>query len=202
MPTNKVTLAGSERQPIGTRVGDQPNDELIEVSVILKPKVHSIVPLAPGPGVSREEFAAKHGADPSAIEKVKQYAKENNLTVEEVSPERRTVKLQGTAVDMTRAFETKLDRYEHEGHQYRARTGGIKLPPELAPSVEAVLGLDNRLQAKPHFRGRAAQPDDASKSANISYTPRQVAQLYQFPLTAAGTGETIGILELGGGYKL
>ena len=63
MPTNKVTLAGSQRQPIGTRMGDQPNDEVIEVSVILKPKVHSIVPLAGGPGVSREEFAAKHGAD-------------------------------------------------------------------------------------------------------------------------------------------
>ena len=202
MPTNKVTLAGSERQPIGTRVGDQPNDEVIEVSVILKPKVRSIVPRTGGPGMSREEFAAKHGADPGAIEKVKQFAKENNLTVEEVSPERRTVKLQGTAADMTRAFETKLDRYEHEGHQYRARTGGIKLPPELAPSVEAVLGLDNRLQAKPHFRVRAARPDDASKAANISYTPRQVAQLYEFPLAADGTGETVGILELGGGYKL
>ncbi len=202
MSTEKVILTGSERQPIGTRVGDQPNDEMIEVSVILKPKARSVVPHAGGPAVSREEFAAKHGADESAIDKVKQFAKENNLTVGEVSLERRTVKLQGTAADMMRAFEIKLDRYQHEGHQYRARTGAIKLPSELAPSVEAVLGLDNRMQAKPHFRVQGAGSPLASKAAGISYTPRQVAELYQFPLDANGAGETIGIVELGGGYKL
>jgi kumamolisin len=202
MSTEKVTLAGSERQPIGTRVGDQPNDEMIEVSVILKPKVRSVVPRAGGRSVTREEFAAKHGADASAIEKVKQFAKENNLTVGEVSIERRTVKLQGTAANMMRAFGIKLERYEHEGHPYRARTGGIQLPSELAPSVEAVLGLDNRLQAQPHFRVRSARSPQASQAANVSYTPRQVAELYQFPLDVDGAGETVGILELGGGYKL
>ena len=85
MSTEKVTLAGSERQPIGTRVGDQPNDEMIEVSVILKPKLRAVVPGAGGVAVSREEFAAKHGADQSAIDKVKQFAEENDLTVGEVS---------------------------------------------------------------------------------------------------------------------
>ena len=201
MSTEKVLLAGSERQPIGTRVADQPKDEMIEVSVILKPKVRAVVPHAGGAAVSREEFAAKHGADGNAIDKVKQFAKEYNLTVGEVSPGRRTVKLEGKAADMMRAFEVKLDRYEHQGHQYRARTGGIKLPPDLAPSVEAVLGLDNRPQANPHFRVRAAPSPQASGAAGISYTPRQVAQLYQFPLDVNGAGQTVGIVELGGGYK-
>jgi kumamolisin len=202
MSAEKVTLAGSERQPIGTRVGDQPGNEMIEVAVILKPKAHAVVPRAGGAAVSREEFAAKHGADASAIDKVKQFAKENNLTVGEVSIERRTVKLKGTAANMIRAFEVKLDRYEHQGHQYRARTGGIKLPAELAPSVEAVLGLDNRPQAQPHFRVRRARSSHASAASGVSYTPRQVAELYQFPLDVDGTGETVGILELGGGYQL
>ncbi len=202
MNPKKITLAGSERQPIGTRVGDQPNDEMIEVSVILKPKARAIAPEEGGVAVSREEFAAKHGADSGAIEKVKQFAKENKLTVGEVSAERRTVKLEGTAANMIRAFEVKLDRYQHEGQQYRARTGGIKLPPELAGSVEAVLGLDDRPQAKPHFRVRGEGSAQASALAtNISYTPRQVAQLYQFPLDVDGTGQTVGILELGGGYR-
>jgi kumamolisin len=200
MSIEKVTLPGSERRPIGTRVGDQPGDEMIEVSVILKPKVRAALPHAGGASVSREEFAAKHGADISAINQVKQFAKENNLTVGEVSAERRTVKLAGTASDMIRAFEVKLDRYEHEGHQYRARTGGIKLPPELAHSVEAVLGLDNRPQARAHFRVRGARSSRVA-AAGISYSPRQVAELYQFPLDADGTGQTVGILELGGGFK-
>jgi kumamolisin len=198
MNGKKVVLAGSQRQPIGTRVGDQPNDETIEVSIILKPKARAAAPEAGAAAISREEFAARHGADTGAIEKVKQFAKEYNLTVGEVSVERRTVKLEGSAADMRRAFEVKLDRYEHEGRQYRARTGGVQLPSELAGSVEAVLGLDDRPQAQTHYRVHSETP---AKAAPVSYSPRQVAQIYQFPLDVDGTGETVGILELGGGYR-
>ncbi len=61
--------------------------------------------------------------------------------------------------------------------------------------------MDDRPQAKPHFRVRGAGSRRASAAAGVSYTPRQVGQLYQFPLDADGIGETVGILELGGGYK-
>lgn len=196
----KATVPGSDRQPLGNRVGDQSADEMIEVSIILKPKTRAAAPQSSGVAVSREEFAAKHGLDSAVIEKVKQFAKENHLEVSEVSPERRTVKLTGTAANMIGAFEVKLDRYEHEGHQYRARTGSIKLPAGLVPSVEAVLGLDNRPQAKTHFRVRGERASKAPAAA-VSYTPRQVAGLYQFPAGADGAGQTIGILELGGGYR-
>ena len=199
MNSKKVTLPGSERQPIGTRIGDQPENETIEVSVILKPKTRAGVPSRGGAAVTRAEFAAKHGADTAAIEKVKEFAQENNLTVGETSVDRRTVKLEGTASDMTRAFEVELSRYEHEGHQYRARSGAIQMPAELAGSVEAVLGLDNRAQAQPHYRVHGGK--SAPAAAPVSYSPRQVAQLYQFPLDVNGAGETVGIIELGGGFK-
>lgn len=190
--SEKIVLPGSERHPVGTRVGDQPADETIEVSVILKPRAQPPKREIP---ISREEFAAKYGADPAAVEQVRQFAKEHHLTVTEVSPERRTIKLSGTASNMLRAFNTNLARYEYGGRSYRARTGAISLPSELASQVQAVLGLDDRLQAKAHFRVREAT------AAGISYTPPQVAQLYQFPLDVDGTGQTAGILELGGGYK-
>src|SRR5271154_343915 len=77
MSAQKVQLAGSQRRPVGTRVGDQPNHEIIEVSVILKPKARAILPRSGGAAVSREEFAAKHGADPKTINQVKQFAKQN-----------------------------------------------------------------------------------------------------------------------------
>ncbi len=156
MDSRKISLPGSTRQPIGKRTGEQPGDETIEVSVILKPM--SRAPHTGGAIISREEFAAKHGADPKAIQSVREFAKQNSLKVSEVSPERRTVKLEGTAANMSRAFEAPLARYEEAGQQYRARTGDIKLPADLAESVEAVvLGLDNRPQAKPHFRIRARE---------------------------------------------
>ncbi len=204
MNSNKVKLAGSDRQPVGTRVGDQPNDELIDVSVVLKPKLRAAFSRGGVASVSREEFAARHGADSAAIEGVRKFAHEYGLTVGEVSPERRTMHLEGTAANMIRAFEVALARYEHEGEQYRARTGHISLPAEIAGSVEAVLGLDNRPQAKPHFRIHGEQPLKPKPTqpppASSSYSPLQVAQLYQFPAGVNGAGETIGIIELGGGF--
>lgn len=196
MKNKKVLLAGSERQPVGTRVADQPVEEVIDISVILKPATRAPIPEIGGQAISRREFAEKHGASETAIHRVTELAKEYDLRVSEVSPQRRTVKLQGSAANMMRAFDVRLDLYEHEGRQYRARTGGVKLPGDMVDSVEAVLGLDNQQQAKPYYRVRSKQ--DAT---SISYTPPQVAQLYQFPEGLDGTGQTVGIIELGGGYS-
>jgi hypothetical protein len=77
--------------------------------------------------------------------------------VGEVSAERRTMKLEGRAGDMIHAFEIKLDRYEHEGHQYRARTGDIKLPPELAPQWKRC--------------GTGQQAAGGAALSGVSYTP-------------------------------
>jgi hypothetical protein len=74
MNPKKVTLAGSERKPLGTRVGDQPNDEMIEVSVILAPKLRALPQMGKAP-ISHADFAAKHGPDSAAIEKVRAFAK-------------------------------------------------------------------------------------------------------------------------------
>lgn len=195
MKNGKIPIPGSERQPAGTRVADQPEGETIEISVILKPRSRVKVPEPGGEFISREAFADRHGADPAVVEKVRQFASENGLTVTEVSLPRRTVKLKGTVANMARAFAVEsFERYELHGRRYRARTGAIHLPPDLAGSVEAVLGLDDRPQARAHFRVRAS-------ATGASYSPRQVAQLYQFPSNVDGTGQTIGILELGGGYK-
>ncbi len=83
---------------------------------------------------------------------------------------------------------------------------------KLIGAVEAVLGLDNRPQAQPHFRvlgsainagagGTKGFARAHAAAAGTSYTPVQVAQLYQFPQGATASGQTIGIIELGGGYR-
>lgn len=201
MASDKVRLPGSERQPVGTRLGDVSKDEVFEISVILKPMMRMEMPKPGGAPISREEFAAKRGADPGVIEQVKAFAKEHNLTVTEVAPERRTVKLEGNAADMSKAFSVQLERYEHEGNQYRARSGSIQVPGDLAGSIEAVLGLDDRPHVKPHFRLRRTDDLMPRATQSVSYTPLQIAQLYQFPEDVDGAGQTIGILELGGGYR-
>jgi len=97
---------------------------------------------------------------------------------------------------MQRAFGTELAYYETaSGVRFRGRTGSLTVTKELGPAVMAVLGLDNRPAAKPHFRPRAAQ------GTNDSFKPTELAQLYNFPTGVTGAGQTIAILELGGGYK-
>jgi kumamolisin len=66
--------------------------------------------------------------------------------------------------------------------------------------IEAVVGLDNRPQTKPHFRLRK-KTGARAQAAAASYSPIQVADAYDFPSNAAGAGQSIGIVELGGGYN-
>jgi kumamolisin len=77
------------------------------------------------------------------------------------------------------------------------------LPDELNGIVEAVLGLDNRPQAKPHFRQRLKPGNvnwHGSAAALTAFMPTSLSRLYNFP-PESGRGECIGIIELGGGYR-
>ena len=196
----RSVLPGSEKAP----VADAPDQRAasqsakITVSVIIRRKQPLDTKKLGKYRVSRAEFMKLHGADPDAIKLVKQFAKEFNLEVvpDPKTVHRRTVQLRGTAADMQTAFGVKLMQKLIGGTKYRVREGSITLPRPLIGAVVAVLGLDNRPQAVPHFRFRAT-----GNAAAVSYTPVQVAQAYQFPANASGAGQTIGIIELGGGYK-
>jgi kumamolisin len=203
----RQVLPGSEKAPApnAVHVKATPARSLVTVSVIVKRKeplkVNRRGGRASGPvRVGLTEYKKHHGGDPDAIKQVKAFAREFNLKVEKdpTAAVRRTVKLTGTAADMQKAFGVALEQKTIDGAEYRVREGGIQLPASLAGVVEAVLGLDNRPQAQPHFRIRKAL---AKAAAPASYTPPQVAQAYNFPATASGAGQTIGIIELGGGYR-
>jgi kumamolisin len=198
-------LPGSEKAaaPTAARVKATPAKSKVTVSVIVKRKAPLKINLRGGRTggpvrVTRAEFNKRHSADPDALKRVRAFAREFNLKVETdpTSAVRRTIQLTGTAADIQKAFGVELKQTSIDGAEYRVREGGIHLPSSLIGVVEAVLGLDNRPQAKPHFRVRGNQ------AAPASYTPPQVAKAYQWPSNASGAGQTIGIIELGGGYRL
>ena len=130
----------------------------------------------------------------------------------ESSAAERAVILSGTADAYNRAFGVELTNYVHQGRTIRAREGDIYLPEELQGVVTSVTGLDNRPVAKPHFRVRreraqaaeaTATPSAVARPAGIpaGFTPPDVATFYSFPASLDGTGQTIAILELGGGFR-
>jgi kumamolisin len=104
---------------------------------------------------------------------------------------------------MSAAYSVYLANYEHADGAFRGRTGPIYVPADLDGIVQGIFGFDNRPQARPHFRHpkpKSAKAGQMRASAQGSFTPPQVAELYNFPTGADGTGECIGILEFGGGY--
>jgi len=63
-----------------------------------------------------------------------------------------------------------------------------------------VLGLDARPQARTRLR-RHVEGISPKAAGDTSYTPKAVAALYSYPTAGTGSGQTVAIIELGGGYK-
>ncbi len=197
----RQVLPGSEKPAVNV-AAEKPATGKITVSVIVRPK-NQIAPRTLGKTrFTRAEYTSTYGADPADLKQVRAFAKEFGLTVVKTPNEaaRRTVQLTGTVAAMQKAFGVQLKVATMDGEQCRVREGAIQLPASLVPVIVAVLGLDTRPQAKPHFRVLThIQPNAAA--TNTSYTPVQVGQFYSFPAGAKATGQTIGIIELGGGYR-
>ena len=196
-----VVLPGSERRKLaGANIaGERPAEERIEVSIVLRRRQ----PLASAGNrrfADREAFVAAHGADPADFARIEQFARPRNLVVVERDLARRTVKLSGTVESFGGAFGVRLAHYESPQGSYRGREGCLQIPQELAGAIVAILGLDDRPQAKPHFQFQRPKNGFDPASASSGYAPNQVAKFYDFP-TGSGAGQCIGLVELGGGYR-
>ena len=203
-----VELAGSERRaPAGARrTGPADPGEVIEVTLFLRRAARADEfpsletwggrPLAKRTHLSHEEFAKKYGAAAADLDAVRSFAGSRGLRVVSEDGPRRSVRLSASVGALSSAFGVTLDRYESPQGTFRGRVGTIRIPAELKDRVVAVLGLDDRPQATTHFRLRPA-----SAAGAPAYSPLQVADAYAFPPGADGSGECIGLIELGGGYR-
>ncbi|WP_116137592.1 S53 family peptidase [Trinickia diaoshuihuensis] len=151
--------------------------------------------------LSREAFAQRFAVAPEDLAKLEAFAREYGLTIARQDLAAAKVVLSGTAEHFQAAFGVELSHYEHPRFgRFRGRTGCITIPAEIADVVTAVLGLDNRPQARPHFRLRTEQGPIVARAAAQAFTPVQLAALYDFP-DGDGAGQCIGLIELGGGYS-
>ncbi len=211
--TNFIELPGSYKAlSRGARVGAPiPADEVFSVLV----RLHRSRPLAALTGTSRRqmshaEYAAKHSAKPADIDQVKSFAQRFHLDVDAVIPVERSLILKGTAKNFSRAFQVKL-RTHHlpDGKSYRGREGKISIPSNLGSIVMGVFGLDDRPVVHRHVQfapltkvtsAPAGQQLQTPGSINPFYA-NQLAALYGFPDGTDGSGQNIGIVEIGGGFK-
>jgi kumamolisin len=199
----RVEVRGSQKRALenAQNVGKADGSEQVEVTVLLRRKPGAVVPANLGtkkaPPLSIEELEAQHGAAPGDIKAVEAFAQTHGLTVVRVNPGQRTLILSGTVAALSEAFSTELNMQKTDKGVFRTRAGSLYVPEALGPIVDGVFGLDNRPAATPKFRRLAVAP----RAGGISYTPPQVAAAYDYPKGADGTGQCIGLLELGGGFR-
>jgi kumamolisin len=228
--TPTVPVAGSVRRPMasGRRLGIVQPLEYLQVTVMVRRRHASSAALlahlhgAPALPVqmAHATFEAYFGADPADIDQVEAFAHDHGLDVIDIKPAERRILLGGTVAAFSAAFGVTLDAFaDDDGTRiYRVRSGAVHVPASLAAIIEGVFGLDDRPQARPHFRLRPPAPaqtasqatlaaiapaaSPAAPPAPVAYTPPQLADAYGFPNAGSGAGQCIAIIELGGGYKV
>ncbi len=225
-PTAVRPIEGSERRPAPGARRVAAENPAAKLSVTIRVRRRTDAPAlpvhhhadTPTGHVSREEFTERYGASKSDIDLVVSFARANGLEVEETSASKRTVKISGTVEQMNHAFAVDLGRYESPTETYRGREGAVKMPEDVSQVVEGVFGLDNRRMARragtrvaprpsrPFAPGSArvgstTTPAEFGPALNVTtLTPPQVASLYDYPLTPGAAGQTIGLIEFGGGF--
>jgi kumamolisin len=197
MADDRPVLPGSTRRPLPTsRAAGTPDPtEQVAVTLVLRRRT----PLADDAALmSREEFAAAHGADPADVQQVRDALTTAGIEVTDVDPASRRVQARGEVSALERLFGTTLELVESpdpvadRAVTHRQRTGDLAVPRPLEGIVVAVLGLDDRPQGRARFVPAAA--------ASTSFTPLELGTVYRFPAGTTGAGQTLAIVELGGGF--
>ncbi len=198
--SNYVTVKGSvhPHPKDHKKLGPTASSDQLTVTLMLRRKTGAAkqaqIVASDAPRPTRDEFVDSRGADQQEIDKVVAFAKGAGLDVVESDAARRSVVVRGSVANVDKAFAVQLNDYQYEHGKYRSHDGAVKLPANIADSVEAVVGLTNRPVRAVHFStARRRNPADPANTKPL--TPQQVATLYGFP-PGDGSGQTIGLYEM------
>jgi kumamolisin len=203
---NLVELPGSARSRLeaATPAGQLDTSERAVLTLVLRRRAELPAEIIEGPTVlTHDQLRDGYGADPADVDLVGQTLSGLGLEVTEVHASTRRVKVAGTIGALSSAFGVTLQLVSSQNPKtgqsvtHRYREGPLFVPAALDGVVLAVLGLDTRPQARAHFRTRG---DAAAAAAGSTYPPNQVAEIYKFPAGTTGAGQTVAVIELGGGF--
>lgn len=202
---NKIILGGSfKNKPSGTSSEIKDRNECIQISVRLRRKNDIGDALEKGEQLSFADYEDKFGASAADIDMIREFAAIHHLKLLKTEISTRTIRLEGCIKDFEEAFQVKLSAYtDSSGPVFRGRSGDIYIPENLKEIIQGVFGLDNRPVAHTMYQPKIIPGKAPHKHPHVSqsFTANQLAQIYGFPKGVDGTGQSIGIIELGGGYQ-
>lgn len=179
--------------PRAQRLRDVEGDRQVQLTVVFRPRD---LPQDVGEAITRAEYAARHATDATVLERFVAYVRSKGMLVVSISAAQHLMHLSGTYDQARNAFSPEnLAVYGVPGQEFVSRHGHLSLPADLAPDIVAVMGFDQRPIAQPYIRIHPL-----ATSLVASYDPVAVSRRYLFPQHATGQGQTIALIELGGGY--
>ncbi|MBY0278935.1 Ig-like domain-containing protein, partial [Candidatus Binatia bacterium] len=98
---------------------------------------------APRPFASAAVLADTFGPSRDAYAAVRRHLERNGFRVLGDSPSRMTITARGTRRDAERAFATRIEDFTNGDRTFFANTEDPTVPAELAPHVQAILGLSD-----------------------------------------------------------
>ncbi len=228
------TLEGSARKTLkGDVVGDVKEEEPTSATIFLKTtkptneaKLIDDIMSGRRKPLSNEEYRKLYKVSTADVAKFRDYAKEHNLSVDVSHAQDGYVKVNGKAIDMQKAFNTKLVQVKHvdTGNLFTAQVEDVKLPHDIANIVDNVTGMDQHPIAKSQIRmlnpigsdpqAALADAQDHGLTAEITdsgkpgaggqprrpsgYNGADVAKAANTPDGNMGAGRKAVVLELGG----
>ncbi len=163
--------------------------------------------------MTRDQLEKDYGPSTDAIKTITDYATAHHMKVTRVEPGAARLRLGGTVQDVSSAFGVSLFDYKHDKlGSFHAHTGPLSVPQELSGLVTGVFGFNNHRHLRRNQATVLAPPSSPvtvmhpkTSAAMVSpqpgtFTPPQVASLYNFP-AGNGQGQCIALLEFGGGVE-
>ena len=215
MPNQRTVLEGSVRsvfQHLEPSGKPDPQESLAFSLILRSAPAAGSLPSAEelserclrGEIMSQKDLEERFGADSEDLAQVESFANEHSLKIDRVEQNLRTVRLSGSIADINAAFGIDLSYFKHASGTCLGHLKEISLPANLKDIVQGVRGLDTypigQRQAAP--KGSCREKAGEQPPNLMLYTPPEVADLYSFPKGLDGTGQTIGLMVLGGGYDL
>jgi kumamolisin len=212
-----IILAGSKRTllPNSRPAGPADPSEIADLTVRVRSSgdlealakrtsAEAAKPLSEREYLTHEEFISQYGASKQDLDKVEALANEHDLSVVHRSAAERSVVLRGQLGDLLAAFPANVALYHHAAGTYRGRQGEIAIPQEFEGIITGVFGFDTHPKRRAPYRQKRFGHAGPNGENGVAAT--EFADRYNFPSAEDGTqldgsGQTIAIIELGGGFR-
>ena len=183
---------------------DQAEELLKAINTAGDPQFHHFLTSA--------EFVTRFGPSQADVAKVIAGLAKYGLSAQRTTA--MTLKVTGTPANLERAFSVSLHQFQvpahnnSSGYTFYAPLSQGRIPAEIAGTVSAVAGLDNRPRYSPHFRNVSDQVKLAPRNIGSAgtgdqpgeYTVLDFANRYHvvplYKQGVSGSGRTLAILTL------